>query len=63
MGELVFEGIVTSGLGKGVVFMSMDYYKSNVKEKLGFNPYPGTLNLRLDKNVRESLKKIKPIRI
>lgn len=63
MGGMVFEGIVTRGLGKGAVFMSMDYYKNNVKEKLGFEPYPGTLNLRLDENAREQLEKITPIRI
>ncbi len=66
MGGEVLEGIVTSGLGKGAVFMSIDYYKSKVREKLGFSPYIGTLNLKLDENSADLFKKIKktsPIRI
>src|SRR3989338_4651590 len=63
MGEMVFEGFVTSGLGKGAVFMSIDYYKKNVEEKLGFDPYPGTLNLNIGKSAASLLKKLIPIRI
>ncbi len=63
MGEMALEGFVTSGLGKGAVFMSIDYYKKNVREKLGFDPYPGTLNLRIDKGAAGLLKKLIPIRI
>ena len=60
---MVFEGLATRGFGKGAVFMSIDYYKTKVKEKLGFEPYPGTLNLRLDKSAAQLLKKLIPIRI
>ena len=57
-----FEGAVTSGLGKGAVFMSIDYYKGQVKEKLGFIPFHGTLNL-IANNIVHLLKKTTPIRI
>jgi len=57
MGNMVFEGIVTSGLGKGAVFMSIDYYKEMIKEKLGFEAYTGTLNLLIDKEQSNALKK------
>ena len=60
---MVLVGIVTSGLGKGAVFMSIDYYKKNIKEKLGFFPYPGTLNLNVNKEQTHLLKNIPPIRI
>jgi len=63
MGDVVFEGIVTSGLGKGAVFMSIDYYKDSVKEKLGFEPYIGTLNLRVEKRQTSLLNDFDAIRI
>ena len=63
MGDVVFEGIVTSGLGKGAVFMSIDYYKGKVKEKLGFDPYTGTLNLRIEKGQTSLLNDFDAIRI
>jgi len=63
MGDVVFWGIVTSGLGKGAVFMSIDYYKGKVKEKLGFDPFTGTLNLRIDKGKTSLLNDFSAIRI
>tara|TARA_B100001964_G_C14231262_1_gene600155 strand:+ start:1612 stop:1998 length:387 start_codon:yes stop_codon:yes gene_type:complete len=60
---VVLEGIVISGLGKGAVFMSIDYYKKEIKEKLGFDPYPGTLNLKIDKQQTTLLNKVNPIKI
>ena len=62
MGEIGFEGTITSGLGKGAVFVSIDYYKDNIREKLGFSPYPGTLNLEVGKG-QQQLRVITPIRI
>jgi len=43
----VFEGIVFSGLGEGAYYVSQEGYREQVREKLGFEPYPGTLNIRL----------------
>ena len=63
MGEMGFEGTITSGLGKGAVFLSIDYYKDSIKEKLGFDPYPGTLNLEIGEGQQIQLKAISPIRI
>ncbi len=40
-------GEVTSGLGEGKYYMSIDEYRRQFKEKLGFEPYPGTLNVKL----------------
>jgi len=40
-------GQVTSGLGEGRYYMSIEEYKRQFKEKLGFEPYPGTLNVKL----------------
>ena len=59
----VFEGTVFSGLGKGAVFIAIDYYKAQIKEKLSFAPYHGTLNIITNKNNAAILEKINPIRI
>nr|WP_083805463.1 DUF120 domain-containing protein [Vulcanisaeta moutnovskia] len=40
-------GNVVSGLGEGSFYMSLDGYVKQFIEKLGFKPYPGTLNIRL----------------
>ena len=45
------EGIVTSGLGEGTFFMSMEHYKKEIKNRLGFDAYPGTLNLRIEEKM------------
>ena len=41
-------GAVTSGLGQGASFMSLTWVRDAVRRLIGFTPYPGTLNLRLD---------------
>src|SRR5919202_6432709 len=42
-----FEGNVVSGMGEGAYYMSLEGYRKQFKEKLGFEPYLGTLNIRL----------------
>lgn len=56
-------GTIVRGLGEGTFFMSMEHYKKEIKKKLGFDAYPGTLNLKVGKNQINSLKKINPIKI
>ncbi len=41
-------GIIFSDLGTGASFMSLDWVQKILREKLGFSPYPATLNLRLE---------------
>jgi riboflavin kinase, archaea type len=41
-------GAVTAGLGQGAHFMSVPWVRDAVRRLLGFTPYPGTLNVRLD---------------
>ncbi len=47
-------GKVVTGLGEGQYYISVDGYRSQFNRKLGFNPYPGTLNLRLIEPFAES---------
>jgi len=44
------QGRVFSGLNEGAYYMSQNGYKKQFKQKLGFIPYPGTLNLKLISN-------------
>ena len=40
-------GVVTSGLGEGAFYMRQTGYKDQFRKRLGFEPYEGTLNVRL----------------
>src|SRR5713101_398034 len=48
-GELVMNGVVFSGLSEGSYYMGLEGYRKQFRAKLGFDPYPGTLNLRVRK--------------
>ncbi|MGD6853138.1 MAG: DUF120 domain-containing protein [Candidatus Bathyarchaeia archaeon] len=47
MPRLTFEGTVFSGRGEGKRFIELPWVKRQIMQKTGFNPYAGTLNLRL----------------
>jgi riboflavin kinase len=42
-----FEGQVASGLGEGRYYLSQPGYVLQFSERLGYPPYPGTLNIRV----------------
>ncbi len=45
--SITLEGTLFTGLGEGSYYISKDGYRKQFMEKLGFDPYPGTLNLKL----------------
>lgn len=45
--NLVLEGEVITGIGEGAYYIKE--YENRIKETLGFKPFPGTLNVRLEK--------------
>lgn len=45
--SVTLEGVVFTGLGEGAYYVMRDGYRRQFIEKLGFDPYPGTLNLKL----------------
>jgi len=45
--SVTLEGVLFSGLGEGAYYIGKDGYRKQFIEKLGFDPYPGTLNLKL----------------
>ncbi len=40
-------GIVQDGVGQGSLFTQLDWVRQQFRDKLGFDPYPGTLNVRV----------------
>lgn len=46
--RVTLSGRVFSGLGEGQLYTSLDEYREWFRQLLGFEPYPGTLNLKLD---------------
>jgi len=42
------KGILVSGKEEGASFTELDWVKEQCLEKLGFQPYPGTLNLKVE---------------
>lgn len=51
----VIEGKVFTGIGEGAYYISQEGYRQQFKKKLGFNPFPGTLNLRVPSSSVEEL--------
>ncbi|MCI4364837.1 MAG: DUF120 domain-containing protein [Thermoplasmata archaeon] len=45
--KLNYSGKVASGLGEGRYYLSQPGYVVQFSERLGYTPYPGTLNVRL----------------
>ncbi|MGC8593522.1 MAG: DUF120 domain-containing protein [Nitrososphaeria archaeon] len=56
------EGKVFSGLGEGAYYMSLQGYREQFVKKLGFDPYPGTLNVRLDSRYVKEREKLNEYR-
>ncbi|MDI6690461.1 MAG: CTP-dependent riboflavin kinase [Candidatus Bathyarchaeota archaeon] len=67
IGAIQLEGKIFSGSGEAAEFIKLPWVKAQIIEKLGFTPYNGTLNIRLNKKglalKRRFLNKAKPIRI
>jgi riboflavin kinase len=45
--SVTMEGSIFTGLGEGAYYVSKESYRKQIVEKLGFEPYPGTLNVKL----------------
>lgn len=62
-GKNIINGAIVKGFGEGAYFMSMPHYQKEIKKKLGFDAYPGTLNLKVGKKEINLLKKFNKIGI
>lgn len=56
-----FLGRVVPGRGEGRYYVGLPPYKQKFKEILGFEPYEGTLNIKLNETV--NLDKLNPLEI
>jgi riboflavin kinase, archaea type len=60
-------GTVFSGLGEGAYYISLKGYSKQFLSKLGWEPFPGTMNLKLDlpvyRKIRRDLQTMKGIHI
>jgi len=58
--RLAVTGRVFSGMGKGKYYVGHDEYQRRFKDVLGYAPFPGTLNIKLeDDSVIRRLKEIR----
>ena len=54
---MLFKGKIVTGMGEGAYYMSLDGYKKQFQNKLVYEPFPGTLNVKIeDKNYLNSRK-------
>ena len=51
-------GKLFSGMGAGEEYLSKEPYQKRFKEILGFKPFPGTLNLRVDESDVEKIREL-----
>lgn len=54
--RIELSGVVFSSRGEGKKFLELPWVERQIKQKLGFTPYPGTLNVMLSE---ESVKRKK----
>ncbi len=64
--EVELEGVVTSGMGEGRHYISLPGYKRQFEDRLGYEPFPGTLNVDLTEDSvrrRSALESVDPVSI
>ena len=47
------KGTLVSGMGEGAYYMGLKGYTKQFKSKIGYVPFPGTLNLRVDQKIHQ----------
>lgn len=58
-GKRTVRGRVFSGLGQGRFFTELDWFKQQCRDKLGFIPFPGTLNLKVDAEYLDAVRELR----
>ena len=49
------EGTLISGMGEGAYYMGLKGYSKQFKSKIGYVPFPGTFNVRLDQKIHQEI--------
>jgi riboflavin kinase len=53
---LKFSGLVTTGFGEGGYYVGQPQYLEKFKEELGYVPYPGTLDVKVGPESRDTIE-------
>jgi riboflavin kinase, archaea type len=64
--QIALDGTVTSGMGEGRHYISLPGYKRQFEDRLGYEPFPGTLNVELREDSvrrRSAIASLDPIPI
>jgi CTP-dependent riboflavin kinase len=56
--DLVITGKIVSGAGEGAYFTQIGWVQQQCVEKLGFKPYPGTLNLEISEEFLPAIESL-----
>jgi riboflavin kinase len=59
--RVTIRGKVVSGLGEGGYYISREGYRRQFQALLGFDPYPGTLNVEVEPADREKLPELREV--
>ena len=54
----IITGKIISGTGQGAFFTQLDWVQEQCLEKLGFKPYPGTLNIDIPEEMAPVIEEI-----
>ena len=57
--HLKISGKIISGTGQGAVFTHLEWVKEQCMQKLGFAPWPGTLNLEISADPADVIEELK----
>ncbi len=55
--RVIIKGKIVTGMGEGSYYMSKKGYKDQFREKLGYEPFPGTLNVKLEEQIYKDIKR------
>ena len=56
------KGTLVSGMGEGAYYMGLKGYTKQFKSKIGYVPFPGTLNVRIDQKIhQEAIKQFETL--
>ena len=60
--HVCLKGTLVSGMGEGAYYMGLKGYTKQFKTKIGYVPFSGTLNVRLDQKIhQEAIKQFKTL--
>lgn len=64
LARITLSGVLVSGMGEGAYYMTLDGYTRQFRSKVGYVPFPGTLNVRLSgRRHMEAVRRLKSERV